>query len=198
LHPLPFAGERIYALIFCAACALWIVPEIVASGVKRSADSAKARDQGSLRLIALLWAFGIGLDVGMSFWLPQATISSKRTPIFFIGIGLMLVGIAFRWYSASLLGKYFTFDVAIHSGQTLIEVGPYRYIRHPSYTGALVSLLGFGLALGNWAGLVAGVSCLSIAYAYRIPVEEAALASALGETYQQYLGRTWRLVPFLF
>ena len=198
MHPLPFAGERIYSLIFCAACALWIVPEIVASGVSRSADSAKARDQGSLRLIALLWAFGIGLDAGMSFWLPQATILWKRTPIFLIGIGLMLVGIAFRWYSASLLGKYFTFDVAIHSGQTLIEVGPYRYIRHPSYTGALVSLLGFGLALGNWAGLVAGVSCLSIAYAYRIPVEEAALASALGETYQQYLGRTWRLVPFLF
>ena len=167
--------------------------------MKRAADSAKARDQGSLRLIALLWALGIGLDVGMSSRLPQATILWKRTPIFFIGIGLMLVGIAFRWYSASLLGKYFTFDVAIHSGgQTLIEVGPYRYIRHPSYTGALVSLLGFGLALGNWAGLVAGVSCLSIAYAYRIPVEEAALASALGETYQQYLGRTWRLVPFLF
>jgi protein-S-isoprenylcysteine O-methyltransferase Ste14 len=105
----------------------------------------------------------------MSFWLPQATILWKRRPIliFFIGIGLMLVGVAFRWYSASLLGKYFTFDVAIHSGgQTLIEVGPYRYIRHPSYTGALVSLFGFGLSLGNWAGLVAGVSCLSIAYAF--------------------------------
>jgi hypothetical protein len=54
----------------------------------------------------------------MSFCLPQATILWKRTPIFFIGIGLMLVGIAFRWYSASLLGKYFKFDVAIHSGQT--------------------------------------------------------------------------------
>jgi protein-S-isoprenylcysteine O-methyltransferase Ste14 len=128
----------------------------------------------------------------MSFWLPQATILWKRKPIFCIGIGLMLVGIAFRWYSASLLGKYFTFDVAIHSGQTLIEVGPYRYIRHSSYTGALVSLLGFGLALGELGGGVVGVSCLSMAYAYRIPVEEAALASALAETYQQYLGRTWR------
>jgi hypothetical protein len=82
LPPLPFAGERIYALIFWTACALWIVPEIVASRVKRSADSAKARDQGSLRLNALLWAFGIGLDVGLSFWLPQATILWKRTPIF--------------------------------------------------------------------------------------------------------------------
>jgi len=88
------------------------------------------------------------------------------------------MGIALRWRSAAVLGKYFTFDVAIQTGQILIEVGPYRYIRHPSYTGALLTLLGFGLALGNWAGLVANLSCLGFAYAYRIPIEEAALASA--------------------
>jgi protein-S-isoprenylcysteine O-methyltransferase len=88
--------------------------------------------------------------------------------------------------------------VAVESGHELIEAGPYRYIRHPSYTGALLSLLGFGLALGNWAGLAAAVGCLGIAYAYRIPVEEAALASALGENYVRYRKRTWRLVPFLF
>src|SRR6266446_6915969 len=48
------------------------------------------------------------------------------------------------------------------------------------------------------AGLAASLFCLVFAYAYRIPVEEAALASALGETYKQYVKRTWRLVPFLF
>jgi protein-S-isoprenylcysteine O-methyltransferase len=110
----------------------------------------------------------------------------------------MLLGIALRWYSAAILGKYFTFDVAIQSGQVLVEVGPYRYIRHPSYSGALLTLLGFGLALGNWAGLAASLSCTGLAYGYRIPVEEAALASALGEAYEQYMKRTWRLVPFLF
>jgi len=110
----------------------------------------------------------------------------------------MLAGIALRWYSVWVLGKYFTFDVAIHSGQTLIEAGPYRYIRHPSYSGALLTLFGFGLALGNWAGLAAALVCLGSAYAYRVPVEEAALAAALGEPYRQYVSRTWRLVPFLF
>jgi len=54
------------------------------------------------------------------------------------------------------------------------------------------------LALGNWAGLTAALSSLGFAYAYRIPIEEAALASALGEAYEQYMKRTWRLVPFLF
>jgi len=134
----------------------------------------------------------------LSLLLPQAAISWERGAIFFVGIGLLLMGIALRWYSAVVLGKYFTFDVAVQSGQTLVEVGPYRYIRHPSYSGALLSLLGYGLALGNWAGLAAALSCLGFAYAYRIPVEESALTSALGEAYTQYTKRTWRLVPFLF
>lgn len=82
----------------------------------------------------------------------------------------MLLGIALRWYSAAILGKYFTFDVAIQSGQTLVEAGPYRYVRHPSYTGALLTLFGFGLALGNWVGLAANLSCMGFAYGYRISV----------------------------
>ena len=110
----------------------------------------------------------------------------------------MLMGVALRWYSAAILGKYFTFDVAIQGGQTLIEAGPYRYVRHPSYSGALLSLVGFGLALGNWAGLAAALSFLGCAYFYRIPIEEQALISALGDVYKQYMSRTWRLIPFLF
>jgi len=177
---------------------LWITPEAIAWRVKRSTDSSKARDQGSLNLIVVLWLTGIALDFFISFVLPQAAISWKRNSVFLTGICLMLAGIALRWYSVSALGKYFTFDVAIHRDQTLIEAGPYRYIRHPSYSGALLTLLGFGLTLGNWAGLVAALLCLGSAYAYRIPIEEAALAAALGEPYTQYVNRTWRLVPFLF
>jgi protein-S-isoprenylcysteine O-methyltransferase Ste14 len=54
------------------------------------------------------------------------------------------------------------------------------------------------LALGNWAGLAAAMSCLGFAYLYRIPIEEQALNAALGDVYKQYMHRTWRLVPFVF
>jgi protein-S-isoprenylcysteine O-methyltransferase Ste14 len=197
LH-LPFSSRPILAVIFWVACAAWILPEVVASRVKRSGDSSQARDHGSLNLIVILWWVGIAMAVLMSSLLPQAAISWKRTSVFLVGICFVLMGVTLRWYSAAVLGKYFTFDVAIQGGQTLIEVGPYRYVRHPSYSGALLSLLGFGLALGNWAGLAAALSCLGFAYFYRIPIEEQALSSALGDVYKQYMNRTWRLVPFLF
>src|ERR1700716_364925 len=187
LRPLPFAAGPIFALIFWIAFAIWTLPEMFAWKAKRSVDSSNARDQGSLSLIAALWWIGIALDFSLSLFLPQAAISRQRTALFIAGICLMLLGVALRWYSVSVLGKYFTFDVAIQSGQVLVEVGPYRYVRHPSYSGALLTLLGFGLALGNWAGLAANLSCLGFAYAHRIPIEEAALASAFGEAYEQYM-----------
>jgi protein-S-isoprenylcysteine O-methyltransferase Ste14 len=196
--PLPFSAGPVFALIFWGAFASWVLPELIAWRVKRSTDSSKARDKGSLSLIVVFWWLGIAMDFSLSLLLPHANISWKRTSLFFVGIGLMLMGIGLRWYSVAVLGKYFTFDVAIHDGQGLVEAGPYRYIRHPSYSGALLSLLGFGLSLGNWAGLAASLACLGFAYAYRIPIEESALVSALGETYRQYQKRTWRLVPFVF
>jgi len=198
LQPLPFSGRLLYAVIFWTACGLWILPEIIASIVKRSRAPSEVSDRGSLKVVALLWWTGIAGGLALSFLLPQTAVHWKRDGTFLAGICVMLTGTAFRWYSARLLGKYFTFDVATQSGQALIEAGPYRYIRHPSYSGALVTLLGFGLALGNWASLLAAISCLGLAYAYRIPVEEAALSAALGDSYKEYISRTWRLVPFLF
>lgn len=138
------------------------------------------------------------MDFAFSLFLPQAAIGGEGDFIFSVGIFLVLAGVAFRWYCIAILGKSFTFSVSVRSDQTLIQAGPYRYLRHPSYTGALVSILGFGLALGNGAGLAVFLACMAIAYSYRIPVEEAALTAGLGQTYSEYVSRTWRLIPFLY
>jgi protein-S-isoprenylcysteine O-methyltransferase len=198
LHPLPFSGGPIYVFIFWVTYALWIGLETIAWRIKQSGDRSKVLDRGSFRLLVVLLWVALALDFSLSFFVPRATIFWKRTTVFFIGIGLMLAGIAFRWYAMSILGRFFTFDVAVQSGQIVVDAGPYRYIRHPSYAGALITLVGLGLALGNWAGLFALVACMGIAYAYRISVEEAALVAALGEPYKQYAQRTRRIVPFLF
>lgn len=194
---MPYSAGASYAPVFWGTFLLWMILELIASRTKRSGDRSHARDRGSYWLIVVLLSIGLTLDFTLSSRLPQAAITGRRTLVFFIGIGLMLAGVAFRWWAIATLGKSFTFDVAVQSGQRVVDSGPYRYIRHPSYTGALMTQLGIALALGNWAGLLALMVCMAIAYAYRISVEEQALAAALGEPYKQYMQRTHRLVPFL-
>ena len=196
--PLPFSRGGIYAAIFWTAYAVWVGSETIASLKKRSGNSSQRRDHGSKRLlITLIWV-GVFLDFMLSFQFPGAAIPGPRVAIFYGGIFLMVAGFALRWYSMSILGRFFTFDVAIQRGHTVIEAGPYRYIRHPSYSGAILTIIGFGLALENWAGLVALLVCVGIGYGYRISVEETALAGALGEEYLAYVRRTRRLVPLVF
>lgn len=194
---MPYSGEASYAPIFYAAFLLWMILEIIASRTKRSGDRSHMRDRGSYGLIVALLFVGLTLDFSLSARLPQAGIMWRRPLVFFLGIGLMLGGVAFRWWAIASLGKFFTFDVAVQSSQKVVDTGPYRYIRHPSYTGALMTQVGIGLALGNWAGLLALMLCMAIAYAYRISVEEKALIAALGEPYKQYMQRTRRIIPFL-
>ncbi|MDP9112153.1 MAG: isoprenylcysteine carboxylmethyltransferase family protein [Acidobacteriota bacterium] len=194
---MPYSERFTGAPIFWATFLLWIVLELIASRTKRSADRSHARDRGSYSLIVVLLLVGLTLDFTFTARLPQAAILWKRSWVFFSGIGLMLAGIAFRWWAITTLGKFFTFDVAVQSGQKVVNSGPYRYIRHPSYTGALMTQLGIGLALGNWAGLLAFMLCMTIAYWYRIRVEERELLAALGEPYQRYMQSTHRIIPFL-
>jgi len=86
----------------------------------------------------------------------------------------------------------------VQTGQTVIESGPYRVLRHPSYTGALVIALGVTIALASPVGaalcLVVGIP----AYLYRIAVEERTLSSQLGEPYRAYRTRTSRLIPWIY
>jgi protein-S-isoprenylcysteine O-methyltransferase Ste14 len=195
--PVPFPGHLGYDAIFIVTYSAWLLFEIVTGKSRKSADPSKARDRGSFRfLIAMIWA-GAALAFTFCIGLQQAAIPWMRTEIFFAGIALMWLGIGFRYYAMRVLGRYFTFQVDVHNGQTVIETGPYRYIRHPSYTGALITVFGLGLVLGNWASILAILVCTSVGYAYRIHVEEAALVTALGQPYREYMSRTARLVPFV-
>jgi protein-S-isoprenylcysteine O-methyltransferase Ste14 len=195
--PVPFVGNLHYDGIFIVSYLAWILFEVVTGKSRKAKGGAKGKDRGSFFfLVGMIW-LGIFLDFTFCFGLQRAAIPSMRVPLFFAGITLMWIGIAFRYYCMRVLGRYFTFDVAVHGGQTVVEAGPYRYIRHPSYTGAIITFIGFGFALGNWAGLLALIGCGALGYAYRINVEETALVAALGEPYRDYMGRTRRLVPFV-
>ena len=117
--------------------------------------------------------------------------------VFWLGILLINAGIALRLYAITVLGAFFTTAVAVAPEQTVIEAGPYRLIRHPSYTGLLITLLGLGLSSTNWLSLLVLMGCALIGLSYRIHVEEHVLKAHLGQRYQEYMQRTKRLIPFV-
>ena len=150
-------------------------------------------------VLLCLIVFGLLLGILLALKIPATTITSAPDIFFWLGIVLMYVGIALRLYAIKVLGRSFTTSVAVAPAQTLIETGPYRLIRHPSYTGILITLLGLGLSLtSNWLSLLVIMGCALIGFSYRIRVEEHVLQEYLGQRYQEYMRRTKRLIPFVF
>jgi protein-S-isoprenylcysteine O-methyltransferase Ste14 len=80
----------------------------------------------------------------------------------------------------------------------LITGGPYTYLRNPSYTGALITLVGFGFGAGNWLSIIILLAAGLAVYTRRIAVEEQALREQFGKTYEDYRKRTWALIPFIW
>ena len=93
-----------------------------------------------------------------------------------------MAGIVIRIWSIVHLGKFFTVNVAIQEGQRVVQDGPYRFVRHPSYTGSLLSIVGLACLTFNWLGFVIIIVCSLAAYALRISVEEKALFRTLARS----------------
>src|SRR5690606_35430450 len=106
-----------------------------------------------------------------------------------------LLGMILRFTAIASLGRFFTVDVAIREGHTIKQDGLYKYIRHPAYTGSLLSFLGFGISLNNWISLLVVMVPMTAAFLYRIRLEEDMLTTEFGEAYEAYKRRNYRLVP---
>jgi protein-S-isoprenylcysteine O-methyltransferase Ste14 len=147
-------------------------------------------------ILAANLAVGVGFAAAAVF--PGLSVGTHWRVLFDAGIAVLLSGTLFRFYSMHLLGRFFTYDVAVSAGQHVVELGPYRWLRHPSYLGSLVANIGLGMTMTNWVALLLPALCIGAAYAYRIPIEEQALVKGLGAPYREYMRRTWRLIPFVY
>jgi protein-S-isoprenylcysteine O-methyltransferase len=105
---------------------------------------------------------------------------------------------ALRWYAIIHLGRFFTTNVAIAKDHHLVDSGPYRFVRHPSYTGSMMAVIGFLLTMANWATLLIIFVPIIAITLWRIHIEEEVLLGALGEPYRAYMQRTKRLIPGIY
>jgi protein-S-isoprenylcysteine O-methyltransferase Ste14 len=184
------------AVVFWTLFVLWAVAERVTFERLRGVPRDRARDRGSLVVLVVAYWTAILVGFGVALAMPSAAITWQRHLLFDLGTGFLLGGLVLRQYAIITLGHLHTLDVTTRTGQPVVEAGPYRWIRHPSYAGSLLTAAGILLCSTNWLSLAC---CLLVigGYAYRIRVEERALAEDLGNEYRGYMRRTKRLIPFL-
>jgi protein-S-isoprenylcysteine O-methyltransferase Ste14 len=159
---------------------------------------SQTSDAGSSRLLWVSSMVGLLAMLLAPLFNAYGITKMEWTAIAWSGIGLMGLGLSLRYWAAQTMGAFYTRTLQILPQHSVIEGGPYCVMRHPGYLGTSLLCWGAGLALQN--GLVLWVAIVSdaIAKSYRIQVEEKMLNQALGNRYQTYAARTWRLIPFLY
>ncbi len=187
----------IAASIFFVVYALWLFSELVVGGIiprsRRRGAPIRYEDKSSRPLIAL----STFLSLTIAFLFASSGIASLPSGAFYLGIGLMITGILLRQWSIAVLGRYFSRTVGVQEGQAVVDRGPYRLVRHPAYTGSLLTTVGLGFVLQSWGAVLVLIAFFGVAFGYRIHVEEGVLTSKLGDEYVEYAKKTKRLIPYV-
>jgi protein-S-isoprenylcysteine O-methyltransferase Ste14 len=166
--------------------------------LRRPGDVGGDADRRAKRLvIAAVW-FGLVAAFVLVKNVPALRAGADTWTTLLLGVAIACLGTILRAWSILTLGTFFRRDVMVETGQAVIREGPYRWLRHPSYTGTLVNTFGLALAFGSWVGAVLAVTIATLGHLPRIRVEEAQLRDGLGEAYVGYASATARLVPGLW
>lgn len=171
--------------------------EIALLVLKRAhSDKDVVTDNKSLRLIWRTIGVGIGLTFLSKTLLPHPLFARS---LFEYGASILLIGgMALRWFSILCLGREFTVNVAIIEGHRLVTTGPYKFIRHPSYTGLILIFLGLGIHSNHLVGLLALSLPVLWAVRNRINIEEQAMEAFFGVEYTEYQRKTKKLIPYIY
>lgn len=133
-------------------------------------------------LLELVWRRRVALSLDLTSWAAFSAMSA---------------GLALRTWAVFVLGPWFTWNVTVQAGQQLVSRGPYRLVRHPSYTGALITFVASCALLHSWVVALLATFALTVVFLRRIRYEEALLAKTLAG-YDDYVSRTGCLFPRIF
>jgi len=177
---------------------IYLISELLLTVTRRSRSrSGTKQDRSTLRVLWMVIMVSVAAGVFVAGNWREATLPHGQV-FAVVGVAMFVVGLVLRWWAIITLGRFFTVDVTIQKDHELVEHGPFRLVRHPSYTGLLLAFVGFALSMRNWGALVVILVPIFVAFIRRMNVEEEALSQALGSRYTEYMARTKRLVPGVY
>ncbi len=134
--------------------------------------------------------------MGVPFFQVGILVSgSPSNPAWLIGLVLVAAGIGLRAWAIASLGSFFQYRIEVQAEHRVITDGPYRYVRHPSYSGMVLVLVGIALVSGDVESLLAVAVIGGAGLALRIRAEERQLTAALGAEYERFAARRRLLMP---
>jgi protein-S-isoprenylcysteine O-methyltransferase Ste14 len=192
-----FDTNHVAGVLFTFTIAAWGAMELSQrSNVHREGGTRIGGIAGRLAFLGCLIA-----ATAVANLTPRAVPAAAIRPApvaFAAGLVILLAGLVLRGWSFKALGQYFTHTVMVSSDQPVIATGPYRVLRHPSYTGVILASIGVGLASANWADLAGVLFFILMPLLWRIHVEENALKATVGDRYCAYAAQHKRLVPLVW
>jgi protein-S-isoprenylcysteine O-methyltransferase len=166
------------AVLFWGLCSIWISSELLLR-VRSLFQRGARRDRGSFFVLVASIALGFTMAGAATRLAPGAGIRSGRDAVFAMGLAVLAVGVALRFYAVIVLGRFFTLVVMSRSDQHVVATGFYRWIRHPPYTGFLLALAGVMLTYANWLALIGVLPALA-GFLYRIRLRGAGAVRRAG------------------
>ena len=184
-------------IIFISVWVAWFISEILLNRLLRSGKGdKKGLDKKTIRIIWI--TIGIANSTGIFVSIFSRIPISNSLTIPYIGLLIIITGMIIRFVSVWSLGRLFTVDVTIREDHKIKKDGIYKFIRHPSYSGSILSFIGFGLTLNNWISLIIISVLITVAMSYRINIEEKLLLAEFGPEYSEYMKKTRRLIPWVY
>jgi protein-S-isoprenylcysteine O-methyltransferase Ste14 len=179
------------------ACGLTVLLAVTAACTRVNMSAGRREDAANRWVFAPSMAIWLFLAFFPAFADRRQIGTFDSEAVRYVGLLALAVGGFLRLAPMFVLRHRFSGLVAIQRGHQLVTDGIYRHLRHPSYLGALLGLVGWVLVFRSAYGLV---TCVPFAYLLnvRIQAEESMLASEFGEEYRDYQRRSWRLVPFVY
>jgi protein-S-isoprenylcysteine O-methyltransferase Ste14 len=183
-------------VILIVVIVIWITTEIYLILRDKSYGKGKTTIDKRTRIYnTIATTIAMGLPPVIT-WIPIFGLNNKVISfLFWIGIAVLSLGFLLRQWSISILGRYFRTTIELEKDQKVIQKGPYKYIRHPSYSGIILFFIGYGIAYQNWISVVIAVIFPTMSLLYRIKNEEIVLVKEIGKEYYIYKGKTKKLIP---
>ena len=157
--------------------------------------SRTAEDRGTAAQI--LWTVYLTQAAALLELILRKRMALPLDATMWIALCAMTLGLGLRTWAVLALGPWFTWNIETQAGQQLISHGPYRLMRHPSYTGALLTFVASCVLLRSWVTAVLAFAGLTAAFLRRIRHEEALLVRTL-PGYESYMNHTGKLLPRVF